>query len=100
MNAGVTLGLFLLGLHCGLRLVAALYRVTDLWYRMRVAYARVVGGMVLWAGAIAAALALLPAPWRSAYAWGVVAFVPWYLGLYLVRLPLVTRRKAPPLPRA
>ncbi|MBI3983091.1 MAG: hypothetical protein HY337_09275 [Gemmatimonadetes bacterium] len=84
--------LFLLGLHVGLRMVAALYRIIDLWYMIGTAYPRVLGGIAGWAGTTVVIAMLLPDELSAVFLWGVAAFIPFYLGLYLIRYPLLRRR--------
>ncbi|HEX9581665.1 MAG TPA: hypothetical protein VF970_11230 [Gemmatimonadales bacterium] len=87
--------LLLLGMHCALRTVAALYRVVDLWYTIGIAYPRVLRGIMGWAVTTVAIAVLLPERGRAFFLWGVAAFIPFYLTLYLLRYPLLRRRPAP-----
>ena len=56
----VSPALFLLGVYLSMRVLAALYRILDLWYTIGTAYPKVLQGILGWAGA-AAAIAVLAA---------------------------------------
>jgi hypothetical protein len=90
--------LFLFGLHLALHTVAACYRIIDLWYTIRTTWPRVLGGILAWVTATAGIAVVLPERLRAAFLWGVGSFVPFYLGLYVIRHPLLWRRQAPPGP--
>jgi hypothetical protein len=86
--------LFSFGVYVCLRLIAASYRALDLWYTIRTAYPAVVLGILAWV-----AVATVPALWldgrrRAAVLLGMLAFLAFYLSLYLLRY-LVVRRPAP-----
>jgi len=86
--------LFACGLYVSLRLIAAGYRILDLWYTIGTAYPKVIRGILGWGG-LATALALaLGGPRRAAFLLGMLAFLLFYLSLYALRY-LVVRRPAP-----
>jgi hypothetical protein len=87
--------LFLTGAYLGLRGLAAAYRALDLWYAIRREYPRVVRGVVVWWGASAVVLALTEAPERSAFLWGLLAYLLFYVSPFGLR-HLVLRRPPPP----
>lgn len=85
--------LFLAGMYVGMRAIAACYRVLDLWYTIRTAYPAVLRGLLGWSGMMAA-LAVLLGGRRTAFLGGALAYLLFYLGLYVLR-PLVLRKPAP-----
>ena len=70
--------LFVLGMYLSVRVVAALYRVIDLWYTIGTAYPKVVRGIVVWVGLSIAIAALLGEHYRQAFFWGFVVFIILY----------------------
>lgn len=92
MTTLISAALVLLGAHLALRTIAALYRVIDLWYALGKHWPRIMRGIAGWGGAMAATAVLLPDHFRSALLWGALGFVGLYLGLYLMRYPLLRRR--------
>lgn len=85
--------LFLLGMYLSIRLIAACYRVVDLWYTIRTAYPSVLRGIPGWAGGTLAVAALLGDRHRPALVWGLAAYVLFCLGLRQI-LKLYLMRKA------
>ena len=79
------LAAFVLGVYLSIRMIAALYAILDLWYRIGTDYPRVIRGVVGWAVTIAAVAWLLDATGRVAFASGLVAFLFFYLSLFLLR---------------
>jgi hypothetical protein len=80
---------FALGVYLSIRMIAALYAILDLWYRIGTDYPRVIRGVVGWAVAIAAIAGLLDATGRVAFACGLVAFLFFYLSLFGLRHLLI-----------
>jgi len=80
---------FMLGVYLSIRMIAALYAILDLWYRIGTDYPRVIRGVVGWAVTIAAIAWLLDATGRVAFASGLVAFLFFYLSLFGLRHLLV-----------
>ena len=83
------LAAFALGVYLSIRMIAALYRILDLWYRIGTDYPRVIRGVAGWALTIAAIAGLLDGPVRVAFASGLVAFLLFYLSLYGLRHLLI-----------
>ena len=94
MTAAADVALFLCGLYVCLRLIAAAYRILDLWYTIGTAYPQVVRGILGWGGAAAAAIVWLGDGRRKAFLLGLLAFLLFYLSLYVLRY-LVLRKPAP-----
>jgi hypothetical protein len=79
---------FTIGVYLCIRVLAALYRVIDLWFTIRTAYGRVIGGVLGWGGAAMALVWALHDPYRTAREWGFVGYFLFYLSLFVVRYPL------------
>lgn len=86
--------LFLSGAYLGMRVIAAVYRVVDLWYTIATAYPRVIRGILGWGGTTLASAALLGDRHRQAFLCGLAAFLLFYLSLYVLR-HLLLRKPAP-----
>lgn len=70
-------------------MIAALYRVIDLWYAIGTAYPEVIRGILGWGAAILSIAWLLDRPYRTPLAWGLLVFLFFYLSLYVVRYPVL-----------
>ncbi len=73
---------FGLGVFLMIAVISALYGVIDLWYMIGKAWPRVVRAMLAWAIAIAVLAWLLPPPYRTAFAWGLAAYLVFYISLF------------------
>jgi hypothetical protein len=63
---------FVLGMYLSIRVLAAFYRVMDLWYIIGKAYPKILRGILGW-GALTAAIGLtLNGHYRSPFLWGFV----------------------------
>ncbi len=87
---------FIAGILLSMRLVAALYRIIDLWYAIATEFPGVIGRILFW-GAPTIALAVLLTGSRVAFLWGLAAFPIFYLlshGLvnFLFRLLLMRKK--------
>ena len=89
MNAPGQFAAFALGVYLSIRMIAALYQIVDLWYRIGSEYPRVIRGVLGWAAAIATLAWLLGATYRVAFVSGLVAFLLFYLSLFGLRHLLV-----------
>lgn len=85
MRPLVATAMFLLGIYLSLRLIAALYRILDLWYTIGTAWPRVVRGVLGWGGATVGIAVLAGDRLRPAFLLGLAAFAAFYLGLYALR---------------
>lgn len=79
------LAVFALGVYLSIRMVAALYQILDLWYRIGTDYPRVLRGVLGWAATIAAVSWLLNATARVSLAAGLMAYLLFYLSLFGLR---------------
>lgn len=86
--------LFALGIYLSIRGIAAGYRVIDLWYTIGTAYPRMLRGILGWGAVIVATAALLGEHQRKVFQSGLVAFLLFYLSLFLVRHLLLRRPAA------
>ena len=88
-----TLVFFGLGVYLGLRLIAALFRIVDLWYRIGTSWPLVARGLAGWGGATALAAALAGEASRPAFVWGLGAYAALFVSQDLaLRLFLRGRR--------
>jgi hypothetical protein len=83
---------FALGVALSIRLIAALYGFLDLWYRIRTAWPRVLGTLLLWTSVTAAAAWAMPAGPRRALCWGLAGYALFYVSLFPLR-DLALRRR-------
>jgi len=79
--------LFMLGIALSIRMIAALYAILDLWYAIGAEYPRVLRGILGWGAVIAAISWSLSPSLRTAFLSGALAFLLYYLSLYLLRYP-------------
>jgi hypothetical protein len=89
VRAVAAVPLFVLGVYLSMRLLAALYRVVDVWYAIDRDWPGVVRGLALWCATTAAVAGLLPPAYRPALFWGLAAYLAFFLALYVVREPIV-----------
>jgi hypothetical protein len=80
---------FALGVWLAIRMIAALYLVLDLWYAIRTEYPRVIRGIAGWATVLALTAWLLPQSYRAALGFGLLAFLGFYLSLFVFRYPVL-----------
>lgn len=86
--------LFLCGTYLGMRTIAAAYRLLDLWYTIGTAYPRVLRGILGWGGTTAAIAALTGAHHRKSFLCGLLAFLLFYLSLFVLRRLLLRKPAA------
>jgi Ni,Fe-hydrogenase I cytochrome b subunit len=79
MTVLLTLLLFLVGLGLAVQIVAAFYRIIDLWYAIRLTYTQVLRTLIIWCGLAAVIAMLLTPPWRQAFLAGIILYLPLYL---------------------
>ena len=89
---------FAVGVYLSIRMIAALYQILDLWYRIGTDYPRVIRGVAGWALTISAIAWLLDGTGRMAFASGLVAFLLFYLSLYGLRRLVIMALREPPGP--
>ncbi len=84
MTLLISTALFLLGVYLSIRVIAALYRILDLWYNIGTAYPQVLRGILGWAGTTVAIAVLVSDRRRPAFLWGLAGYVAFYLGGYVL----------------
>src|SRR5688500_5498454 len=85
------------GIYQSIQLLAALYRIPDLWYRIGTSWPRVAAGIALWGGAMLLA-ALAAGHRRAALLWGFAAYSVFHALLHVatrlyVRMRVEARRR-------
>jgi branched-subunit amino acid transport protein len=98
MNALLAIASFLIGVYLSIRIIAALYRIIDLWYTIESAWPRVVRGILGWSGAaVVAALILQRAAFLSGAATSIVLCAGLYAIIWRILVPrMITRNVARP----
>lgn len=70
---------FLLGMCLAVQVVAAFYRILDLWYTIQTEYPVVIKGLFLWFGISGLCAVLLGENLRNAFLWGMALYIPFYV---------------------
>lgn len=84
---------FALGSYLAIRMIVALHGVADLWFMIDKAWPRVLAGILAWGVAIGVIAWLLDRPYQTAFAWGLLTYLVFYLSLLpLARLYFAARR--------
>ena len=95
MTALGQIAAFGVGVFLMISILSALYGIVDLWYMIGKAWPCVLRAILGWAIATAAAAWLLAPAYRMAFAWGLAAYLIFYIGLFpLVRILMRARRRA------
>ncbi len=79
MTTVMKMVLFLVGMCASIQVIAAFYRILDLWYTIHTAYLKVIQGIVGWVGLSVIIAVLLGEQWRGAFLWGMAFYVPFYV---------------------
>jgi hypothetical protein len=74
MTIIIKIALFLFGMWVGVYVLAAFFRIIDLWYTINTTYLKVIRGILGWGG-ITVAIAVLLGKWQGAFLWGLGVFV-------------------------
>ncbi len=82
MTILIKIVVFLLGIYLSMRMIAALYGIIDLWYRIKRAYPKVIRGILIW-GILTTYMIIFLGQYRRAFLWGVAAYVFIFLSSYL-----------------
>ena len=84
---------FALGTYLSIRMIAALHGITDFWYMIDRAWLHVLAGVLAWGATIGVIAWLMDRPYRTAFVWGLLTYLLFYLSLLpLARLYLARRR--------
>ena len=73
---------FALGIWLSIRMIAALHGIIDFWYMIGKAYPRVAVRILGWSSSILLMVFLLDRPYQTAFVWGAVVFLCFYLSLF------------------
>lgn len=87
--------LFLVGMCISVQVIAAFYRIIDLWYTIHTAYLMVIRGILVWIGISVIIAILLGNHWRRAFLWGLVLYVPFYLINFILIQSIIRYRCRP-----
>ena len=85
---------FLLGMGVAVQVLAAFYRILDLWYTIRTEYPRVIWGILFWCGLSACIAFLVGGNLRNAFLGGMLFYIPFYFAnLFLIQSIITSRYK-------
>ena len=98
MASPAAAGLFAIGVYLSIRVLAALYRIADLWYRIGTDWPRAVRGIIGWGGAARGVALLAEGGRRAAFLCGLAGYAVLHVVLYVatrayVRTRLRARRR-------
>ncbi len=83
---------FLLGMCVAVQVVAAFYRIIDLWHTIRSEYPSVIKGLFFW-GSISALIAFLVGDsLRPAFLWGMIFYLPFYVANFFLLQSIIKYR--------
>ena len=83
---------FLLGMGVAVQIVAAFYRILDLWYTIRTEYPRVIRGILFWCGISGLIAFLVGEDLRNAFLGGMIFYVPFYVGNFYLLQSIIRYR--------
>ncbi|MCI5222153.1 MAG: hypothetical protein D3924_05655 [Candidatus Electrothrix sp. AR4] len=75
---------FLAGMCVAVQVMAAFYRILDLWYTIRTEYLKIIRGIAFWSGVSMLLVILLGSDLRNAFLWGMTFYVPFYVINFLL----------------
>jgi hypothetical protein len=84
LPSALSVALFAFGVYLSVRILAALYRVIDLWFAIGSAWRGVVGGIVAWCGAAAVVAIMAGDSHRPAFLWGLAGYPVFLLAMYAI----------------
>ena len=87
----IKIAVFILGMLLSVQLIAALHGCIDLWYTIKTAYPRVIRNILLWGALVFVIAWLLAGRYQPAFLWGLVAYVVFYFGTYLIHKAVFIR---------
>ncbi|MEK6610429.1 MAG: hypothetical protein AABZ35_05880 [Gemmatimonadota bacterium] len=94
-DVGLAALLFVAGIFLGIRLLAGLYSVIDLWYTIRSAWPVVLRRTVGWTAGTVAALFFLEGGWRWWFVAGMIVYLLGYVGTCFVVVRIGARKPGP-----
>ena len=84
---------FLLGIHLAMQLIADLYRIIDLWYRIEDFLFPVVRSILLWILIISLTGWYLEGSNERAFIWGCLFFSGFHVGIFWIFQALIRLKK-------
>jgi len=87
----IKIAVFILGMLISVQLVAAFHGFIDLWYTIKTAYTRVIRNILVWGALVFVIAWLLAGRYQPAFLWGLVAYVFFYIGTYLIHKAVFIR---------
>ncbi len=87
----IKIAVFLLGMCISVQVIAALHGFIDLWYTIKTAYPRVIRNILVWVTIASAVVWLLASRYQPVFLFGLVAYIVFYFGTYLVQKVIVIR---------
>ncbi|MCI5209553.1 MAG: hypothetical protein D3910_12365 [Candidatus Electrothrix sp. ATG2] len=84
--------IFLLGMGLAVQVIAAFYRILDLWYTIRTEYLRVIRGIVFWCGISGLIAFLVGENLRNAFLGGMIFYLPFYLANFFFLQAIIQYR--------
>lgn len=93
MTALFQFAAFALGAYLAIRMIAALHGIVDVWHMIAKAWPRAVADVLVWGVTTGVVAWLMHGHYRTALAWGLSAYLAFYLSLLpLMRLYVARRR--------
>lgn len=84
---------FALGTVLSICMIAALHGIADFWSMMDKAWPRILAGVLAWGATIGVIAWLMDRPYQTAFVWGLLTYLLFYLSLLpLARLYVARRR--------
>jgi hypothetical protein len=83
---------FLLGMGVAVQVVAAFYRILDLWYTIRTEYPRVIRGILFWCGISGLIAFLVGDNLRNAFLGGIIFYIPFYVANFFLLQSIIRYR--------
>ncbi len=84
---------FALGTYLSIRMIAALHGIADFWYMIDKAWLRVSAGILAWGATIGVIAWLMDRPVQTAFIWGLLTYLLFYLSLLPLARRYVARRR-------
>ena len=83
---------FLLGMGVAVQVLAAFYRILDLWYTIRTEYPRVIRGIVFWCGISGLIAFLVGDNLRNTFLGGMIFYIPFYVSNFYLLQSIIRYR--------
>jgi uncharacterized membrane protein YcfT len=83
---------FLIGMCVAVQVMAAFYRILDLWYTIRTEYLKIIRGIAIWVGLSILLAILFGSALRDAFLWGMTFYVPFYVVNFLLLRSILKSR--------